>query len=363
MTKVPEPLGARLLGLDALRGLCAFAVLVFHLTTDYGNKFGWPTGEPAVFMPWASFAVRTFFVLSGFVIYFSLENARNSQDFAVARFARLYPAYVCACAFTLFVILAGDYNPRNVKLTDIPANLTMLATLLGFNHIDAPYWTLQREVCFYALMALLFSLRRLVSLEALLVAWLMACMAANVMIAGPSFYEISSFVDRLAVLFGFQVAHLFVIGIVAYQFMMSKWSWKTVAVTSVALIASGFSEWPRVPHFDLPTVAKTAGYGLLILAAARIRFPSSNLFAPLLWLGRISYAVYLVHETFGYFVISFCQGMGLRGTACVCISVVCCLAVGHLMNVFVEAPARRWVLDWHRNRLRLGYAKAGRPST
>lgn len=66
--------------LDALRGVAALGVLVFH--TSYG-------------LPSGILAVDLFFMLSGFVIAFSYEDqllhGLSVSEFALRRFVRLYP--------------------------------------------------------------------------------------------------------------------------------------------------------------------------------------------------------------------------------------------------------------------------------
>jgi peptidoglycan/LPS O-acetylase OafA/YrhL len=83
----------RLHELDVLRGLAALCVVVSHYTS-YSARYlsGAPFG---VLVPtiYGFYAVLLFFMISGFVIYFTLERSRTWQDFAVSRVSRLYPAY------------------------------------------------------------------------------------------------------------------------------------------------------------------------------------------------------------------------------------------------------------------------------
>ena len=82
----------RLLELDALRGIAALMVVLFHFTMDrpemyYGFKYG-VTG------------VDFFFIISGFVIFLTLSSTKNWKDFVVSRFSRLYPTYWTVVTFT-----------------------------------------------------------------------------------------------------------------------------------------------------------------------------------------------------------------------------------------------------------------------
>ena len=75
--------------LDALRGIAAFMVLLFHYTSRYGSLY---SQEQLFSVPWGQYGVQLFFITSGFVIYLTLEKTRKPMDFIVSRFSRLYPA-------------------------------------------------------------------------------------------------------------------------------------------------------------------------------------------------------------------------------------------------------------------------------
>jgi peptidoglycan/LPS O-acetylase OafA/YrhL len=133
---------SRVMSLDAIRGIAALAVSLFH----YGLfSFGY-------------LGVELFFLLSGFVL--TLPSRHGSlRDFVVARCIRLYPAYwVCLAVTCSAALVAGE----RVSLVDIGANATMLTALLGRRYIDGVYWSLTEELVFYGLvgMAGAYSARR-----------------------------------------------------------------------------------------------------------------------------------------------------------------------------------------------------------
>ncbi|MFM9069022.1 MAG: acyltransferase family protein, partial [Planctomycetota bacterium] len=94
--------GARMRQLDGLRGVAAIFVMLMHYTVAYDNLIGHQTPMLLKF-PRGGIGVHVFFMLSGFVIFMSLDRARNLLDFIVSRFARLYPAYWTALLITLLV--------------------------------------------------------------------------------------------------------------------------------------------------------------------------------------------------------------------------------------------------------------------
>ena len=125
----------RILEFDALRGLAALSVVLFHYTTRYDAIFG-RSGRLAAGFPWGDYGVDLFFMLSGFVILRSLDRTTFAGDFLVGRFARLYPAYWAAAAITFAVVSLCGLPGQEVGLGEAAFNATMLQRLLGARHID-----------------------------------------------------------------------------------------------------------------------------------------------------------------------------------------------------------------------------------
>ncbi len=113
--------------LTGARCVAAMAVLLAHAAPTMvfqGNLF-----YMHLVVPFALFGMSLFFVLSGFVIYLNystlfLERTFSNafHDFAVARIARLVPAY-----FFLFLIVAATKSWSNVEAQG--TNLYLFATL------------------------------------------------------------------------------------------------------------------------------------------------------------------------------------------------------------------------------------------
>lgn len=114
----------RLTSLDALRGVAALSIVVWHWQHFFAIHGSWQSGWTAQMQPlywllkplyvqgWA--AVDLFFVLSGFVFFWlyrdSIRNgAMGGWRFAVLRFSRLYPLHA---AMLIMVALLQSYYFR-----------------------------------------------------------------------------------------------------------------------------------------------------------------------------------------------------------------------------------------------------------
>lgn len=130
------------------RGMAAFAVVLCHVhwylvtTPDYLH-FVWP---------WGDRAVKFFFVLSGFIIYFVNGHeigAGSAQTFAWRRFVRIFPTYwlIFLSALALREFAGNSYYAIQVTPDFLAANLFLLPSHGLFIE---PAWSLRHELLFYA---------------------------------------------------------------------------------------------------------------------------------------------------------------------------------------------------------------------
>src|SRR5262245_16693709 len=90
---------SRLRELDALRGVAALFVMFYHFSMDR-------TGFER-YLSFGTTGVDLFFIISGFVIFMSLEKVSDSREFIINRISRLYPTYWAAVTYS--IILTSCY--------------------------------------------------------------------------------------------------------------------------------------------------------------------------------------------------------------------------------------------------------------
>src|SRR5258708_21251359 len=134
--------GGRLAGIDALRGLAALGVVLYH-AVDVSR------GAPQNFLRWpllflyslTSFGyvgVFLFFVISGFCIHLQWARSRAAGKVPEIRFGsfwkrrvrRLYPAYLIALALYLVInVLRSGVRLMGALIYDAVMHLLMLHNL------------------------------------------------------------------------------------------------------------------------------------------------------------------------------------------------------------------------------------------
>lgn len=141
----------RIPALDIARGFASLAVVIFHycyVNGTFRNKNEFFSN----FSVYGYLGVHFFFVLSGFVIFMTLSRSRGALDFALARVARLYPAYALSIILTVAAVAALGLG-QGVDWMAVALNFTMFADVFGVEHVNPAYWTLGREVIFYILVS------------------------------------------------------------------------------------------------------------------------------------------------------------------------------------------------------------------
>ena len=82
------------------------------------------------------------------------------RDYVIHRLFRLYPAYWVSIAVAIAIALVVDPTPP-FPTKVVLANITMLQKFFGIRDFIGAYWTLQIELIFYFVCAVLFLLQKL----------------------------------------------------------------------------------------------------------------------------------------------------------------------------------------------------------
>jgi peptidoglycan/LPS O-acetylase OafA/YrhL len=329
----------RLRGIDSLRGLAALAVVLFHYTTGYEFMLGRSGSGLLFYLPTGCFGVQLFFLISGFVILRTLERTSDLKTFAVARFARLYPPFFVCATLTLIVIALTHWHLANLNAKAIAINYTMLAQLIGVKEIDPSYWTLTYEVLFYAGAALIwFRLRPKCRLEVPCLIWL------GCSLAGHLVDDISNH-HRLSTLINVDYANLFVLGMMLYYLSQGRGSRLTIPTFGAALLMALFPPGVNAVGVVLSRIeyiSLIASFWALIWLASNgeRRFLD---FPPLVFLGEISYSLYLVHQVIGFTIIHALLRAGMEPNVAIFTTIAFIVALAACLRIFVEKPAERWI--------------------
>jgi len=331
----------RLHGLDSLRGLAAIAVVLYHYTVGYDTLVQEHQPGLLQLFPNGHFAVNLFFVISGFVIFMTLERSSTLADFAVSRFARLWPPYIACAAFTTSVIVLLHFNPMKLTVRDAVLNSLMMNKALGIVPIDPSYWTLTCEVLFYAGIALAFFVLKIRQMEWACLAWLAVSFLARW----------SHFDDRhvrIAVVLDTEFCQFFVLGMMIYLITQRRNTWLTTFTALLAYLLNLFGPEFNPGNLKLwQFMLMSAAFPLAVWFIAEKKPRFLNVW-PLLFLGEISYSLYLVHQIAGYWVIRTLENAGSGPNVSVLVAITAAIAAAACVRRLVEVPAQKGIRGWYR---------------
>jgi peptidoglycan/LPS O-acetylase OafA/YrhL len=281
----------RLQVLDALRGIAALAVVLFHFTLHH-------EGYERVFR-FGTTGVDLFFIISGFVIFMSLQKVSSVKEFIINRFCRLYPAYWMGVLFSFTVISIHFYfspkYPIHEPVQTLLANLTMFQYYLGYSDLEGPYWTMNVEMLFYIFMAILFGLKALKHTR-----WMGAGICVILGAAAFSVDQIGWIKEvfmKIPLLYHFP---LFFAGIVYYSLYKRELSQRAglgfLALAFMAQMALFPHTWRACKHMTQPeyfVVLALFFSAFFAFTSGRLQFICNGI---TLFLGKISYPLYLTHQ-------------------------------------------------------------------
>lgn len=329
----------RYLELDALRGIAALMVVFFHYSVRYGQIYGYPV-EPFFAFDVGLYGVQLFFIISGFVISLTLENTANAVDFVISRFSRLYPAYWVAVILTFSVVYLFSLPGREVDIETAAINMTMIQTWFMRSNVDGVYWTLTVELGFYLIMLFLFAIKAIHRINIISFFWLLAIIAYGFLEKNG----IYSFHWAIKLLLLLNHGALFIAGIMFYRIMQGG---KFLEYFILLLCLA-------TEYYLHDKVAFLVGiYFLVFLLFSKnlLRFLAIK---PLVFLGTISYSLYLTHQNIGYVIINGLRKLdALNSFNVIVVPLIASILLATLMQRYIEKPSLVLVRSkWQRSRLR-----------
>ncbi len=287
----------RLPFIDALRGIAAMWVLIFHIAE--GGQIAalqavLPTWINLAVFRFGHFGVPIFFVLSGFVIALSINDDRvtlaYTGRFALRRAIRLDLPYWASIAITLaFVAVKARMLPQaNIPIAtlgQVLAHMFYLQEFLGYREINAVYWTLCFEVQFYLMFCALIGVatafrRHDTDRRPLAIVFTLAALASILWPLSPALQLRGLALPNW---------HGFLLGAFAYWSLKGTMQTRWFVVYAIALMGVF-----AITQDSFTIVCVTTATLILLAGRAdRLRVWLSG--ATLQFLGRVSYSVYLLH--------------------------------------------------------------------
>ena len=322
-----------LVHIQILRFLAALAVVAFHALGLAPKAFEVPESAVSLALSYGGHGVDLFFVISGFIIFYTSRSAAlTPADFLRRRIERVVPLYFFVIlAFTLLAIALpavfgtpGWYTPRHIL-----KSLAFVSFTDGEPPVVAVGWSLEYEMYFYLVVALLMALTREPWRN---VVTIFSALAIVGQLPGVSaaLGNYAFFTDAMILEFvlGVIVGQLFVQGRIGLPFLIPT------ACAFAAVLAS--DPFNRAIMAGLPAACLVAAAAFI----SRARSNSSWAERVLARLGDASYSIYLAQvETVSLAAVAIANLIPAIAPMLLLIVTSCIVVMlGGLLNTLVERP-------------------------
>jgi exopolysaccharide production protein ExoZ len=332
-------------GIQAMRGVAGLSVALSHILIArfaYDAQPGFVNALTGILRT----GVDLFFVISGFVISLAAaeigkaEGRYGTLNFAFRRFARIYPLYwvVLATAVMSSYVIALQGWP------DIPQTLTTgyIFLTVDWNWFVPQAWSLAFEVYFYLAVAIVLVLVPNRIIETLVVLLcVLVLLDLSPLPRAPDVYGHKP----LTLEFGFGV---FIAFLTTRNFARG---WPVSLAMAVAFYAAGtyldssgqwINGYPRVATFGV-------GSALLIYSVVAAERSGASFPGWLLYLGDISYSLYIWHLLILAWLSSF-GGLAWPDAVVMPVWLAVILAISAASYQWIERPVLRWARNAGRAR-------------
>lgn len=314
--------------LDSLRGISILAVVLFHYTTRY-NQIYKHIVMPIHF-PYGHLGVQLFYMISGYLILMSAENINNYQDFIVRRISKLFPAYWVSIIIIFSTIAVFSLPGREASFTDAILNLTMLQKFLGAKHVDGAFGVLSRFIAFYIFVTFVIAHNEKKRVLKILCIWMMLDIAIKLIMMNG--VDISG---KVRIILLVKEIGFFALGVTFYKIKLEGYSILSCLTFLLSLFIIFLTNGKS--HLIAALIYSVVFYLIINNKGKFLKVK------PLLWLGSISYSLYLIHQNIGYIIIRAMSNYNISFYLKIITPLVISIILATIITRYIEKPALKMI--------------------
>ena len=346
---------SRLDCIQVLRGIAALLVVLFHFRHYINDVYPIKDLGDRLFL-FGEAGVDLFFVISGFIIVYSSSNKNDNTflHFIIKRFFRLYPLYFSMLSVYLILYHDEPFQFENIIKSYflVPIDYNAKGPWFGLSAIYTA-WTLTYELYFYVVfsIAIIFSHKYRALLCAVFI--LLIIGFSQKFIYGHFFLDpitqkktLNSVVYNLIFISNPLIID-FILGMfVAYMYKAyEKLCFNKLVLTSFSLVLLTLAVIFMVSHVTAYVGPRSWGIcSAIIVLSVLIISKNADLIYPrvLIYLGEMSYSIYLNHVVVKKIAFSYIGSLGLfahgDGGIILFSLIISTLCLSFITYNFIEKP-------------------------
>ena len=310
--------------LDMFRAISVIMVVLFHYTARLPvHELGGEASQNLV-VSFGWIGVYTFFILSGYCIFFTLGRSSSLISFFAKRFSRIYPAFFAA-AVILFVIgqfyplphlPEYDFHEASPTVVDLIGNLFFLGGI--FEWVNGSFWSITVEIQFYVIIGLatlMTSDRQVLARNFAYFSLAIGLVWVLLMLLSGQFAAFSLFAKVMQKLAIAPFLPFFALGVLGVQFASKHGDQKQfyrlfvqlsiVGAMVILMMQVGIEHDQSLSQAFATCVLMLAMIVVFAIYCAGWRMPSFPYFSSAMaQIGLLSFSWYLLHENLGVLIIS-----------------------------------------------------------
>ncbi|WP_413738058.1 acyltransferase family protein [Sodalis sp. RH21] len=287
------------------------------------------------------FGVSLFFLISGFVIPFSLSKKTRS-GFLIARALRIYPVYIISSLIMLLTLyLTSKYYWGTAKYFDfytILKNLTLTQSIFNAQSIDMVNWTLSIELKFYFFCVLFYSAINNAKIFPIFLLGLFSLILIYTTNSQAPICNIGQFSISFSAIKDELIYMCFMsIGILFHFNHMQKISTNTMVVSGVGIISIILLMCKiKMDAASFSGLTLNYSYGLTVFFMVFLLRDKVKKVKILAFLSGISYPFYVLHSIVGYSMLRILVDKGINFIYAFTFTFVVVLLIAFLMHATIE---------------------------
>lgn len=342
--------------LTGIRALAAFLVLFLH--ADQNIPVGMIQAIGVVSRGYLG--VDLFFLLSGFIltyVYFDSMQRPTWRAFAIFmwhRFIRLYPVHIAVLAALVAIVLGAGRlglnlrSPEAFQLGELPWQVLLVHAWGVTDQVswNVPSWSISAEWFAYLCFPLVALGLRRVSEPRMLLLIAAASLGIEALIFSVAGWGLSgAWIAPSALV---RIAGSFVCGAALCRYATLRQTLESKSARNDFLAMVALLAFLAGPSFGAPDFALIALLAIFIGGLAMSSGVTAKLFslAPMVWLGEISYSLYMVHFPVlrALNIVFKPERLAAMGpfemAGAYCMSIGICVACAAVLYYLVEHPLR-----------------------